>query len=456
MRFDRCLVTNSICGPSRAVILTGKYSHLNGFRNNGDRFDGKQVTFPKLLQKKGYQTAVIGKWHLKSEPTGFDHWFVLPGQGHYYNPDFVTPDGKIRVTGYCTDIVTDKALDWLEEGRDKDKPFLLMLQNKAPHRSWNPGPKYLDQFEGETIPEPATLFDDWNHRAGVLKENEMSVAGHMRLGFDLKVFGNETDAAVRERFFRRFTPEQKKNWEDAYRERNQKYFDKVPEGKDRTRWQYQRYIKDYLRCISSVDENVGRVLNYLDQSGLAENTIVIYSSDQGFYLGEHGWYDKRWIYEESLRTPLLVRWPGVVQPGTVNNQLVSNLDFAQTILEMAGAEATPEMQGSSLVPWLRGKKPAQWRDAFYYHYYEMGVHNVAPHYGVVTDQYKLVRYYKHRVGEQRGRKRRFESIDQWDLLDRKADPLELKSFYKDPEYAEVRERLRERLNTFRQELKIDE
>lgn len=452
MRFDRCLVTNSICGPSRAVILTGKYSHLNGFRQNGDQFDGSQQTFPKLLQQVGYQTAVIGKWHLKSDPTGFDHWCVLPGQGAYYNPDFRTPSGNERVNGYCTDIVTDKALDWLKSGREQDRPFLLMLQHKAPHREWNPSPKYYDQFEGETVPEPETLFDDWSGRAEVLAENTMSIANHMRLGFDLKVFPQgEQESEQETQFFRRFTPAQKAAWQAAYAERNRWYWENRPEGREKTAWQYQRYIKDYLRCISSVDENVGRVLDYLDDSGLAENTVVIYSSDQGFYLGEHGWYDKRWIFEESLRTPLLVRWPGVTPAGSQSGKMVSNLDFAETFLELAGVEVPDDMQGRSLVPLLKGETPADWRDAFYYHYYELGTHNVAAHYGVVTDRYKLIHYYRKLASPT---DREVVDIDQWDLMDRELDPLEMSSFIANPEYAPVREELQSRLEQLRTSLKV--
>ncbi len=450
MRFDRCLVTNSICGPSRAVILTGKYSHINGFRQNGNTFDGSQSTFPKLLQKVGYQTAVIGKWHLRSDPTGFDHWCVLPGQGSYYNPDFRTSKGKERVTGYCTDIVTDKALDWLQKGRDQDKPFMLMLQHKAPHREWNPGPAHLNTFEGETIPEPETLLDDWSGRAKVLGENTMSVGGHMRLGFDLKVFPTDRESEQEKRFFRRYTPEQKKAWKAAYDKRNQWYWDNLPKGEERVRWQYQRYIKDYLRCIASVDDNVGRVLDYLDESGLAKNTVVVYASDQGFYLGEHGWYDKRWIFEESLRTPLMVRWPGVTKPGSSSKKMVSNLDFAETFLEIAGVDVPSDMQGQSLMPFLKGETPDDWRDVFYYHYYELGTHNVAAHYGVVTDQHKLVRYYK----RMEGKPRRPVPVEQWDLMDNQADPLEMHSYIDQPAYAEIQQGLKARLEQIRSDLKV--
>ncbi len=450
MRFDRCQVTNSICGPSRAVILTGKYSHLNGFRQNGNKFDGSQQTFPKLLRKAGYQTAIYGKWHLASDPTGFDDWLVLPGQGNYYNPDFISEGGRRKIEGYTTDIITDKALEWLKNKRDTDKPFMLMLQHKAPHREWAPGPAHLNTFRGQEIPEPETLFDDYQSRSAVLAEQTMTIANHMRMGWDLKVW-KESDIGTRphNRFFNRMTDAQRKAWQDAYREDNDKFLAANLEGDDLVRWKYQRYIKDYLRCIQSVDDNIGRILSYLDDNQLVENTVVIYSSDQGFYLGEHGWYDKRWIFDESLRTPLVVRWPGVINAGSTSKQMVSNLDFAETFLEIAGVDVPDDMQGRSLVPLLKGQTPDDWRDEFYYHYYELGTHNVAAHYGIVTDQYKLVRYYK-RLDENR----KPQAIDQWDLMDRQADPLEMRSFYDDPKYTEIRNSLATQLDSLRRKLHV--
>ena len=333
MRFDRALVTNSICAPSRAVILTGKYSHLNGVLNNRLEFDGSQQTFPKLLQAAGYQTAIFGKWHLKTAPTGFDAWEVLPGQGAYYNPDMrVGPaDTRRRHEGYATDIVTDLSLEWLKERRDPDKPFMLMSQHKAPHRNWMPGPEHLALFDGQHIWEPPTLFDDYLGRASPAAKNRMEISRHMTLASDLKVAPPpgtpEDDRQLQQwkRMHGRLTPEQQAVWDAAYGPKNREFWEANPQGKDLIRWKYQRYIKDYLRCIASVDDNVGRLLRYLDETGLAENTVVIYSSDQGFYLGEHGWFDKRWMYRESLRTPLLVRWPGVVRRGSANSDLVSTL-----------------------------------------------------------------------------------------------------------------------------------
>lgn len=455
MRFDRCLVTNSICGPSRAVILTGKYSHLNGFRQNGDRFDGSQQTFPKLLQQAGYQTAIVGKWHLGSDPTGFDYWQILPGQGAYYNPDMITAEGQKRIEGYATDVITDAGLAWLDR-RDPDKPFMLMLQHKAPHREWKPGPDHLTLYEDRDIPEPDTLYDDYSNRAPVLSEQEMEVGRHMRPGFDLKLFPDDQSPAA-QRFFRRFTPEQKQKWLNAYRgrwEHYQAHKDSIKTDDDLRKLNYQYYVKDYLRCIASVDDNVGRVLDYLKQNGLEENTVVIYSSDQGFYLGEHGWYDKRWIYEESLRTPLIVRWPGVVQPGSSNKMMVSNLDFAETFLDIAGVEIPDDMQGRSLVPLFRGEQPADWRTAFYYHYYELGTHNVAAHEGVVTDRYKLVHYYRRL--DKSGDKPVRQDINQWDLLDRWADPAEMHSYFEASEYASIRAKLENELARLREELQVSD
>ncbi|MCE9545100.1 MAG: sulfatase [Planctomycetia bacterium] len=423
MLFQNCFCTNSLCGPSRAVVLTGKFSHLNGFRDNSSRFDGSQQTMPKLLQQAGYQTAVIGKWHLVSDPTGFDHWEILQGQGTYYNPKLKSPQGTVTVTGYTTDLLTDRALKWLDTDRDKTKPFLLMLQHKAPHRNWQPGPKYLTLYDDVEIPEPPTLFDDYQGRAAPASKQKMSVARDLN-AHDLKL-APQGD----------LNAQQLIPWNAAYGPKNDAFHKANLTGKDLIRWKYQRYMKDYLRVIASVDESVGRVLDYLDQAGLADNTIVIYSSDQGFYLGDHGWFDKRWMYEESLRMPLLVRWPGVTKAGTVNRDLVQNLDFAETFLNAAGAPIPPDMQGASLVPLLRGKTPDDWRKSIYYHYYEAGgEHNVPAQYGVRTDRYKLIHY---------------PQEDLWELFDLDNDPHELKSNYGDPAQAAVQAKLGEELARLR-------
>jgi arylsulfatase A-like enzyme len=432
MRFDRCLVTNSICGPSRATILTGTYSHINGFVNNVNSvFNGAQITFPKLLQKAGYQTALIGKWHLVSDPTGFDFWQILPGQGDYYNPTMLRSDGSVQLSGYVTDLISDQSIDWLKN-RDKTKPFLLMSQHKAPHREWAPALRHLGWDNDRVYPEPPTLFDDYAGRGIAERDQLMTIELSMNAR-DLKL-----TAPVQ------LTPDQRKAWDAYYEPRNDAYRAANPQGKDLVRWKYNRYLHDYLGTLKSVDEAVGKLLDYLDQEGLAENTIVVYASDQGFFLGEHGWFDKRWIFEESVRTPFLVRWPGVIRPGSTNADLVSNVDFAATFLAAAGVAIPDVMQGRSLIPILRGERPRDWREAFYYHYYEWPVHHrVRPHYGVITDRYKLVRFYGN--GE-----------DYSELFDRHADPRELRSVYDDPAYGATKGRLEREIVRLRRELKVPE
>ena len=439
MRFDNCYVTNSICGPCRAVIQTGKYSHLNGFFCNGNRFDGAQQTFPKLLQKAGYQTAVIGKWHLGEHmiPQGYDYSEVLIGQGPYYNPPMLRNGQRVQHTGYTTNIITDLALDWLKNQRDRDKPFMLMYQHKAPHRSWEPGPKWLSMYDDVTIPEPDTLFDDYSGRGTPAHRQDMSIAKTMN-DRDLKLVPP-----------RNLAPEQAEAWNAAYGPKNEAFRKANLQGKELVRWKYQRYMKDYLRCIAAVDDNLGRVLEYLDRTGLAENTVVIYSSDQSFYLGEHGWFDKRWIYEESLRTPLIVRWPGVIKPGSTNRDIVSNLDFAETFLDLAGVDVPDDMQGRSLVPLLEGQTPADWRKSFYYHYYEYpGAHSVRRHYGVADGRYKLVHFYPNQWDP--------DAIDEWELYNLESDPKELKSVYGEAKYAAVQKRLEAELARLRRKLKVPE
>jgi len=441
IRFDNCFVTNSICAPSRAVIQTGKFSHLNGVTDNVREFDGSQQTFPKLLQANGYQTAMIGKWHLKSEPIGFDFWKVLPGQGNYYNPYFRTPGGDEQIQGYVTDIVTDVAIEWLENSRDSEKPFLLMYQHKAPHRGWWPGQAHMKDFEGEAIPEPETLFDDYDGRGRAAKEQDMSISKTMGPSRDLKLKPEQalgvmgTSKNNRKIYDIRYnfqSDAQKKEWDATYDPRNKKFVKAKLKDDDVIRWKYQRYIKDYLRCVASVDDNVGRLLDYLKEEGLDENTLLIYTSDQGFYLGEHGWFDKRFMYEESFSTPLVMRWPGKIKPGTTSEALVQNLDFAETMLDAAGVPVPDDMQGVSLLPLVKGKTPADWRDAVYYHYYEYpGVHKVKRHYGIRTEQYKLIHFY--------------HDIDEWELYDLEKDPQEMNNVYNDPAYLKVAKKLLVRL-----------
>ena len=438
MRFDRATVTNSICGPSRAVIQTGKHSHINGMRDNVVEFDGTQQTLPKLLQQAGYETAMIGKWHLKSEPTGFDYWQVLPGQGHYYNPDFRTPEGTFQEHGYVTDLITDKTLTWLKENRNPDKPFLLMMQHKAPHRAWLPGPKHLDTFDDVSIPEPANLFDDYATRGTPAHEQRMDIDKVMDPMADLKVFTDDNRQGQRwNSLYARMDAQQLADFTAAYEAENKAYLAAALKGEERMQWKYQRYMKDYLRTIASVDESVGEVLDYLEESGLDENTIVIYSSDQGFYLGEHGWFDKRFMYEESFRTPLLVHWPGVTEPGSVSDKLVSNLDYAETMLDMAGVPIPDDMQGVSLRPVLDGSVDETWRKSVYYRYYEHTQgHYVHPHEGVATGRYKLIHFW--RLGE-------------WELYDLQADRAEMNNLYGDLAYADVVSELKAELVKLREQ-----
>jgi arylsulfatase A-like enzyme len=456
MLFTNCFCTNSICGPSRAVIQTGKHSHLNGFLRNGNKFDNTQQTFPKLLQAAGYQTAVVGKWHLATAPTGFDYSEVLIGQGPYYNPPMLLNGSPERVkhVGYTTDIITDLALRWLREDRDTDKPFMLMYQHKAPHRNWQPGPEHLTMYQNIEIPEPANLFDNWSGRGTAAQTQDMSIARTLTPS-DLKLTPP-----------RGLTEDQLTVWNKAYARENAEFANAELQGDALIRWKYQRYIKDYLRCVASVDDNVGRVLDYLDESGLADNTIVIYTSDQGFYLGDHGWFDKRFMYEESYRMPLLVKWPGVTVPNSVNHNLVSNLDFAETMLAMAQVEVPDDMQGLSLVPLLQSRPAAMpadvppmtigysedradctqpdFRDALYYHYYEFEAnrrtaHMVRRHCGVRTDRHKLIHFY---------------NLGEYELYDLASDPNEMRSVYSDPQYADVRERLKERLHALQQQYQV--
>jgi arylsulfatase A-like enzyme len=428
MRFDRCVVPNSICGPSRATVMTGKYSHKNGFYNNSNsRFDSSQQTFPKLLKAAGYQTAVIGKWHLISDPVGFDYWHILPGQGAYYNPPMIDNGKQVKHEGYTTDIINDLSIEWLKK-RDKSKPFLLMSQHKAPHREWEPALRHLGWDNDRKHPEPATLFDNYSQRGLAWRDQDMSIE---------KTF-TERDAKLVTPG--NLTPEQKKAWDAYYGPRNEKFRQANLKGEDLVRWRYQRYMHDYLACVKAVDEAVGKLLKFLDDEGLTKNTLVMYSADQGFYLGEHGWFDKRWIVEESLRTPLVARWPGVIKPGGSTKAIVSNLDFAETFLEAAGLPVPADMQGRSLLPIFKGQQPKDWRTSFYYHYYEYPVpHRVRPHYGVVTDRYKLVHYYK-------------PDLDEWELLDRQKDPDETRSFYHDPDYAKVVADLKKELARLRTEV----
>ena len=428
--FNKGYVTNSICGPSRAVILTGKYSHKNGFKDNeNSHFDGSQDSFIKQLKSSGYSTAWIGKWHLESQPQGFDYWQILPGQGQYYNPDFQMMDGtKKRTEGYVSDIVEDVSENWMDN-RDKDKPFCLVIGHKATHRTWIPDTKDMGTFDNVTFPLPHNFYDDYANREAA-KVQDLSISKTMVMGYDLKVFKNDADA-TKEGTINRMTPEQRKKFDDYYLPIAADFKARNLTGNALTEWKYQRYMRDYLSTAVSLDRNIGRTLDYLDKNNLTENTIVIYMSDQGFYLGEHGWFDKRFIYEESFRTPMVMRYPGVIKAGTVSNDSVMNLDIAPTMLDAAGVAIPKDEQGKSMLPLFTDKK-AKGRDAIYYHYYENGEHSVSPHFGIRTERYKLVRFYKR--------------VNSWELYDLKKDPNEMNNLYGQKKYKKITEKLNSKMD----------
>jgi|SaaInlStandDraft_1057018.scaffolds.fasta_scaffold04452_2 arylsulfatase A-like enzyme len=453
MLFNNACVTNSICAPSRATILTGKHTHLNGKIDNRMPFDTTNITFPLLFQQAGYETAMFGKLHFGNNPKGIDDFLILPGQGNYINPDFITPKGDTTIIGYVTDIITDLTLNWLDLKRDPEKPFMLMYLHKAPHRPWWPRADKFKEFSKKHFPEPTTLFDDYKGKGSAAKEAEMNLLSHMKYGHDTKIRpetlaemgsvlpeipamkwnkvdgfsgpynrANEAQKALYDPIIDSINLEFKQDWPSMSRE-------------EKMRWKYQRYMQDYLGTISSVDDNVGRLLDYLEETDLDQNTMIIYTSDQGFYLGEHGWFDKRFIYDESFKTPLLIQWPGHIAPGSTNDEMVQNLDFAQTLLEVANIEAPGDMQGESILSLLKSENT--WtREAVYYHYYEYpAVHMVKRHYGIVSKTYKLVHFYY--------------DVDEWELYDRLKDPSELHNIYDDPAYASIVTQLKLELKAMR-------
>ena len=438
--FENSFVGNSICGPSRATILTGKHSHINGFRRNGDKFDPNQWTVAKELQDAGYETSVIGKWHLGTNPTGFDHFQVLPGQGRYYNPDFIVPDERkrVRVDGYCSDIIGDLSVQWLDSQRDESKPFFLCSWHKAPHRTWMPHPRHFDLIEDVDVPEPDNLFDTYEGRTSSAREQEMTIADHINLAMDVKVtppFMTTTAEQMRDAIpktqsmdpstiaeFSRMSEEQRQAWDDYFVPRNEAFRAQNLDGDALTSWKYQAYLKDYIRCVKAMDENIGNVMNYLEDNSLDRDTIVIYSSDQGFYNGEHGWYDKRWMYEESLRNPLVIKWPGVTEPGSRVSAMVQNIDYSPTLLDIAGASVPAAVQGASLVPFLENASAKGVRDSILYTYYERGVHAVERHRGVRNERYKLIEFY---------------AKGEWEFYDLEKDPTEMRSQYDNPEYSDI-------------------
>jgi arylsulfatase A-like enzyme len=442
MLFKRAFVGNAICGPSRATLLTGQHSHKNGFIDNRSRFDSSKVTFPKLLQQAGYQTAVIGKWHLVSYPTGFDYWKIVPGQGLYVNPRFITMQGDtITQKGYATDIITDESLNWLNN-RDKNKPFLLLLHHKAPHRNFLPPLKYIQAFSNKIFPEPGTLFTDTAGHGTAWRLQTMSILPDMKLSSDLKVDPryladipalkpDSAEVAYYNSIMNRIPEPERSAVKALYAKRGEILQQEKPFGKKLLQYKYQWYMQDYLACVASIDENIGRVLQYLDSTGLTNNTLVTYTSDQGFYLGENGWFDKRWMYDVAMQTPLLARWPGHIKPATVSNAMVQNIDFAPTLLQAAGVAVPGSMQGESLVPVLTGKVQKLKRANLYYHFYEYKAdHTVLQHLGIRGERYKLIYFY---------------TVNEWELYDLQTDPNEQHNLIRSKEHQPVVERMKKEL-----------
>ncbi|WP_142785525.1 sulfatase family protein [Changchengzhania lutea] len=451
--FRNNFCTNSICGPSRAVILTGKHNHINGFRMNGDRFDGSQQTYPKILQKAGYKTAMFGKWHLHGEPEGFDYWNILQDQGNYYNPNFISVNQQTQkvdttmVMGYATDIVTEDAIRYLDKIKDKNQPFMLMVQHKAPHRNWMPALRHVNKYDSIQFPVPDTYFTD--HKGStVSKEQYQTIYRDMYEGHDLKMTKKKGSSELAHNpwktDFERMTPAQRAAWNKAYQPKNDAFHDADLAGKDLDLWKLQRYLQDYLATIAAVDEGVGRILDYLKAHDLEDNTIVVYTTDQGFYLGEKGWFDKRFMYEESLAMPMLMKYPGVVKPGTEITALTQNLDFAETFLDFAQVDIPEDMQGKSLKPILTNTiEDEDFRDAIYYHYYDFpAFHMVKKMYGVRTKRYKLFHVY--------------DDIDAWELYDLKEDPSEVNNVINDDAYNEIEQILRKRLAELQQQYQVTE
>ena len=406
---------NSLCSPSRATMLTGLHSHANGVRTLNQPIKPGVWTFPTSLREAGYQTAVIGKWHLDQTIPDYADWWILPGQGEYLDPTFISKDGKEKHPGYVTDIITDMALDWLKK-RDTTKPFFLAIHQKAPHRNWIPPLRYATWLDDVIVPEPATLLDNYAHRASPAGLQKMNIGKDLTMDSDLKVGAKYATNPL-------------------FAARNTDFAAKNPVGDDLTRWKYQQFLKDYLRCVKAVDDGVGKVLETLKNTGLESNTIVIYSSDQGFYMGEHGWFDKRWIYEESIHMPFIIRWPGVVKKGTRFEPFIQNIDYAPTFMEMTGCKIPDGLHGKSIVPILRGETPAEWRKSVYYHYYDKnGAHNVANHYGVRNNHYTLALFFE---------------TDEWELFDNEKDPQQLCSVYGDPAYAKTVVELKTELTRLR-------
>lgn len=450
VRFTNSFVANSLSGPSRACMITGKHSCENKFYDNSTCvFDSSQQTFPKLLQKAGYQTALIGKWHLESLPTGFTYWEIVPGQGDYYNPDFITQtNDTIQKHGYITNLITDDAIDWMENKRDKEKPFCLLIHHKAIHRNWMADTCNLALYEDKEFALPDNFFDDYNGREAAAAQ-EMSIVKDMDMIYDLKMLRPDKESRLKslyESFIGRMDEGQRAAWDAFYGPVIDDFYQKNPQGKDLANWKFQRYMRDYMKTVKSLDDNVGRVLDYLKENGLLDNTLVVYTSDQGFYMGEHGWFDKRFMYEESLRTPLIIYYPGM-KKGKKCSKLVQNIDYAPTILDIAGIDKPDYMSGESLIPLLKGNTPKNWRRDIYYHYYDYPAqHKVRRHDGVRDERYKLVHFYD-------AKNKTYDCNELYDLL---KDPRELNNVYNESSYKEIQKRLQDRLDCYRNELKVDE
>lgn len=492
MRFDRAFVENSLSTPSRACLMTGLYSNQNGQRQLGEGIDTTRTFFTEQLQQAGYQTAVVGKWHMGCDPKGFDYYHIYNDQGQYYNPQYrgTDTDGKYIVEeGYSTDLTTDHALSFIEH-RDTNKPFCLLLHHKAPHRNWLANTKYFGMYDNVTFPLPETFYDDYETRGSAVRTQKMSVTKDMRWEQDFKV-PEMLDTANADSWdsylslmneVNRMNPEQRIAWGKYYFPRNRRLLEARLTGKELDEWKYQNYIRDYMSVIKSVDESVGRVLDYLDSHGLTDNTIIVYTSDQGFYMGEHGWFDKRFMYEESLRTPLLIAYPGHIQPGTVCNKLVQNIDYAPTFLDLAGVSKPKELPGRSLTPLFKaGDKVKGWRNSIYYHYYDYPTyHMVRKHDGVRTDRYKLIHFYgagsldavkENKYQRQPGTREHgcmtyltslgyFEpkdsAVNYNELYDLQADPHELNNLYGKPGYEKITKQLQKQLNDYRKSIGVDE
>lgn len=445
MRFDNCYATNALSGPSRACILTGKFSHRNGFTDNASTFDGSQLTFPKVMRENGYATGVVGKWHLISKPQGFDHWSILLGQneqGNYYKPVFYENGTVVNEDGYVTDVITDKAIEFIDDVHD-EKPFMLMLHHKAPHRNWMPAPRHLGIFNDTVFPEPETLFDDYEGRGEAARSQDMNIENTLDDEWDLKLLTREEILAGNNRLhdvYIRMPEEVQHKWDSVYAPRIAEYRSGKLQGDELVRWKYQQYMRDYLATAMSVDESIGRVMEYLEEIGELDNTVIVYTSDQGFFLGEHGWFDKRFMYEECLRMPFVIRYPKMIKAGSTSKAICMNVDFGPTFLDLAGIEVPSEMQGLSFRKVLekKGRIPAGWREAAYYHYYEYPAeHSVKRHYGIRTSDCKLIHFYN--------------DIDQWEMYDMKADPQEMRNVYDDPAYADKRAQMHRILEQVQQE-----